>query len=332
MLQTSINKNSFDENIINILKKELEHFGIENHIVGYRINPIVRFTEPVANHLLEFNVINNRKITNAEKYAKTMKNKEWQLTGETIKLTEKSLADGQNRLAAVALSKETIEMEITTKLNEKVFNILDAGKKRTLSDRLTIEGYKNGKILAPMIMMQIGYETRRNLSHSDTNEFRSLKSTTDYFSSDLEAMIYMTEKHPQLHTFAKKEYHRNLLRVPPTVIGFCKYNFSKFIYPQHVNLFFDKLFTGQNLHKEHPIAVLRDTLIRNSNAKINNKAEQFDYYYKRSITYLNGVIWKTFIKYCKNQRFKTVDFDKTKEKLYDLKLPTTFTEREIEDY
>lgn len=83
--------------------------------------------------------------------ARDMNHGEWQLNGETIKVGETRLIDGQHRLLAVIESGATVEMLVIRGLPDDTQDTVDIGGKRALSDRLHLAGEENAHNLSAAI-------------------------------------------------------------------------------------------------------------------------------------------------------------------------------------
>lgn len=93
------------------------------------------------------NEFQNRKMKNAivERYVRDMKNGNWHSdTAETIKIApDGTLIDGQHRLTAVVLSKHSQYFWVARGVPKAMFQYCDQGNSRTLSDLMSIEGWKD---------------------------------------------------------------------------------------------------------------------------------------------------------------------------------------------
>lgn len=111
---------------------------------------IERVSPSRAKHLLSFNTGNRQKTPGQiGRFAKMMKNGEWQNNAETIKFTgdshnPKRCIDGQHRLEAVVLAGVTVEMSLAYNVPEATAATIDAGKGRNNGDHImfAIDGLK----------------------------------------------------------------------------------------------------------------------------------------------------------------------------------------------
>jgi len=112
-----------------------------------------------ARRLLQANTNNFRKIDahRVEHYAKDMRSSSWELTGDTIKITNGVLIDGQHRLLAVIKSGASVQIPIAWNIAESGM-FVDRGKARTVAQWLAYTGIKNAKNMASAAKLCIQYE------------------------------------------------------------------------------------------------------------------------------------------------------------------------------
>jgi hypothetical protein len=89
--------------------------------------------------------------------------------GETIKMCGDQVIDGRHRLNAIIASGRTVRMAVVRGVSKDAFKTLDTGKKRSMSDLLTISGYSNTNHLAAAIRTCIALKTggMRDVSNAD---------------------------------------------------------------------------------------------------------------------------------------------------------------------
>jgi len=131
--------------------------------------PTIRFvdiTPEIAKRWLEDpNNPKNRpyKPTRARKFAEAMRRGEWSANGEAImRNSSGGLLNGQHRLNAVVISGRVIPMAVAEGLDNKAFDTIDQGYKRTVGDAFSVHGESNAKHLstavrwASLIQKQMG--------------------------------------------------------------------------------------------------------------------------------------------------------------------------------
>lgn len=105
----------------------------------------------VAHELLAFNTKGQRNLSkaNVERYASDMITMDWIINGDTIKISDEGeLLDGQHRLNAIKESGEAQVLLVVHGISKQAMETIDAGRKRTFSDQLRMEGIRNHSIVA----------------------------------------------------------------------------------------------------------------------------------------------------------------------------------------
>lgn len=125
----------------------------------------VSITPQIAKMLLRYNAAGlggtNRALRQREvaHWASIMKDGQWVNTGEPIILSDdKTLNDGQHRLAAVVQADMAVPMDIRFGVPRTAFLTTGVGKARSPMDALMIAGYPNQIGLAGCCRMIIAYE------------------------------------------------------------------------------------------------------------------------------------------------------------------------------
>lgn len=113
-----------------------------------------------AAEMIKMNTENFRKIDHAtvDKYAKEMARGEWRFNGETIKIDNNVLLDGQHRLLAILKSGATIKAIVVTGVDNGSFSTIDRGKGRTISQWCSYIGLKHANTVAATAKLCIGYD------------------------------------------------------------------------------------------------------------------------------------------------------------------------------
>src|SRR5690348_9218536 len=111
---------------------------------------VEEITPVIAKEWLQFNTF-NRKVSRSlvQSYAQIMKDREWRLNGEAIIFDRTGrLQSGQHRLLAVIESGTSIWSVVVRGAEPEAIFSLDAGRKRRLTDALTLRGEKDVSNLA----------------------------------------------------------------------------------------------------------------------------------------------------------------------------------------
>ncbi|MEM5516941.1 hypothetical protein WNY37_08260 [Henriciella sp. AS95] len=212
---------------------------------GIRVE-IVDIVPDYAEELLQSND-RNRKIAAAvvNKYVRDMKNNDWALNGQTIKVgASGQLLDGQHRLSASVKSGKAFPAIVVYGLDDEVFGTFDVGNKRSFSHILTDLGETNTALLAGTLR-QI-WELENELV------------TTRIAAPSENELLDTLEKHPDAR--ASVRLGNKLRKIgPPSQLCALHYWFAK-TNPKKAEHFMDKLVYGDGLHRESPILVLREIL------------------------------------------------------------------------
>ena len=244
-------------------------------------------TPEIASEYLKLNTRNRNISRNVIRiYIAAMKSGEWVFNGDTIVFDEDGLlVDGQHRLTACIYAKYTLKSIVVRNASKSAFKTKDVGKKRTASDILDIEGYKNYVALSAVAgMVYIWQSTgtitipcpERRPSTSDISEL--CKNTPEL----IESVNFTTA-----HTIIKKI-------VSPSIAGFCHYVFKN-KNSEMCDEFFKCFINGDKGYEGSPIILLRDALA-------------FDLAATRKMSKIHktALIFKAFKQFSKKQQVKTL--------------------------
>lgn len=211
---------------------------------------VLRITPQIAAELLEGNDSNRRLSEETVKaYAALMERGVWKLNGEAIKVAKNGiLLDGQHRLSAVIRSGITIECLVVFGIDNQVFDTLDQGKKRGMSDVLSIKGEANVTALASILRLLC------RLEMNPTNP--TLSSTVP-----IDVMENYLIKHPDVRIYAAKCGRANNLG-EKSIMGAFWFLFAQ-KNPELADSFFESIIDGVNLSSGNPVRILRDRLLVN---------------------------------------------------------------------
>lgn len=198
---------------------------------------------------------NNRNLNKrtVSQYARYMSLGEWQMNGETVKITKHGkLLDGQHRLAAVIQSGTKQEFIVVRDLDDKNMETIDVGKKRTIADALTIKGYRtnSNNVLAAATKYVMDFEggtyaRKRQHALSPTSALKFLKKNPGLVDS----------------VAAITGYGKDIARlVSPSVATAMHYLFSS-QNKKAADMFFRGLAKGESLPAGSPILALRNKFV-----------------------------------------------------------------------
>lgn len=211
-------------------------------------------TPDMARYWLEENR-RNRPVKDmvVRRYAEAIKADQWEVNGGTIKFASNGdLLDGQHRLRAVIQSGIAIQSYIIRDLPHKVFDIIDTGANRSISDVLALEGEENCHGLGPVLRMlyiedQLGSVRELNAKLARVVTNRDLMETL--------------EKHPNIRNSINYvggiRDLNSILSI--SLATYCHYHFSK-IQSHHADGFFVRLPKITEYVEDDPVIVLRTRL------------------------------------------------------------------------
>lgn len=211
---------------------------------------VVDVTPELAGEWLARNT-HNRKLRPAvvAGYADDMTNGRWCENGESIKRTHNGMIlDGQHRLHAIVASGVTMRILVVGNLPDAAQETVDTGARRMFSDVLTLRGEPNATMLAAVarrvFMWQRGYR-----SHGGR-----FKPTNGQLAE-------VVERHPELRdSILVGNRLRHALPVSGSVVGLCHWLFAA-IDNEDALYFFERLAEDPDLPPDHPIRVLRRTIL-----------------------------------------------------------------------
>jgi hypothetical protein len=137
---------------------------------------VVNLTPPLAEEWLTQNIAHNRPTSQRaiDEYARDMKEGRWRQTFQPIIFdTEGRLVDGQQRCLAVIKADTTVPMFVVRGANPDSYELLDRGKKRSLSNVLHSRGEVNTSSLGTMLGTYLRHERGLRLGSHRGAEFRA---------------------------------------------------------------------------------------------------------------------------------------------------------------
>lgn len=249
---------------------------------------LVDVTPDMAHKLLKLNTGNRPlDIRRAFKIAEAINRGEWQLNGDTIRLSQNGvLLDGQHRLKAIEISGKTVQSYLIENLPDDVFKTIDTNARaRGAGDVLAIKGEKYYKLLASTCRLFFLYKKHGN--PLATNEYPT--------AQQIEKII---EDHPKIRDAVEIFGSGSswLTRYVNGSIGsFCYFVFSE-KYPEQTKKFFEQLETGAGLNQNSAVLRLRDRLYFDASDKVNTMSKK----------YRIALIFKAFRFFLENKEVKNL--------------------------
>jgi hypothetical protein len=213
---------------------------------------VEKITPRQARKLLDRNVRNrNLRMERVRELSGAMQRGEWDLNGETIKLSEDNeLLDGQHRLQAVLHSGVTISSVVVRGLPSATQDTIDTGRRRRLADVIAIEGYPDAVALAA------GLNTLHRLRNKQRIDYsRGTAPTAQQALTLLAANEGLIESVRVARAVTKK------IGGPIGVFGALHHEFGKVDRPT-TDEFFAGLLDGANLDYTDPVLHLRNYVVR----------------------------------------------------------------------
>jgi hypothetical protein len=139
------------------------------------------------------NAARNRPIADptVRRYGADMRTGRWQLTGQSIIFSiEGKLLDGRHRLTAVVATRCAIETVVVRGVEAEAFEMIDAGRTRTLANTLAIDGHKNTTATSASARMVWAYAAGTSLKYGTSRaELLALIRDHPYISEVVDMVI-----------------------------------------------------------------------------------------------------------------------------------------------
>lgn len=211
-------------------------------------------TPSIAVRMLEHNRrnrhLNDRTIT---AYAQAMRDHQWLENGDAIRFdTEGNLLDGQHRLNAIIKADATLPMLVIRGIDPAAQVTMDAGRKRTVADQLSIGGTRNATAIARvgrvlLLSEQLGLEA-------------ALRN--DIAPGPVELLDYCDthRRHVADMTGRATRFRHESGRLLPVATCAALWDALRQADPDEADTFMDGLATGANLPPDSPLLLLRKSL------------------------------------------------------------------------
>lgn len=193
--------------------------------------------------------------TAVAEYAREMAEGRWQFSGDSIRFdTQGNMLDGQHRCLASIESGKSFHSIVVTGLIPETQNVMDTGRKRSLSNALSIAGEKDTAALAAVTALVYAWEKGlRGANLRSANKVSaSIQVYMDYFYENAEDLRFATAE------------GKKLASAVPTGIraaGLAAWVLYK-LDAEDAQAFLQSLAVGANLSENDPIFVLRNRLFQ----------------------------------------------------------------------
>ena len=254
---------------------------------------LIQLTPQLAELLLARNLSNRPvKRNTVLQYAKDIKEDEFSVTGDTIKISKTGrLLDGQHRCLAVIESNKTINTLLAYGIDEDVFDKIDTGRVRMASDVLSIKGFDNPIRMAALVKFVINFKAGA-YHEAGRNYSRGNKRVTN-----TDVLDFANANAESLNDSYYYGYNKDNKIINGTQLAGLHYIF-KALSREAANTFCKSLADGVNLEKTSPIYILRKKLIEDNRAKR-----------KMDVVEKIGLICKAWNYYRKNKKIVRFTFD-----------------------
>jgi hypothetical protein len=206
---------------------------------------LLSITPEMAKIWLSSNTINRPlQRIHTTNLSNAMKKGDWKINGESIKLGDNVLIDGQHRLEACIQSGCSFDSLVVTGLSKEVFDTIDTGSKRTAANVLAINGEVNSNLLAATLRMVGSYFKGSNFLDQFSNQ--EIQSLLTEHPAIRESVTWYTSKKSKIMIGSVACSARYLCSLKDL---------------DESNLFFDKVFSGEGLETGSAILALRNFLI-----------------------------------------------------------------------
>lgn len=212
---------------------------------------LMTITPQLAEKWLKKNT-HNRGVVNSrvDQYAADMRRGEWRVNGETIKLAaDGRILDGQHRLLAVLEADVPIQSLVISGLEEQAQETMDQGRARSLADVFKLRGEKYHHPLATSARVLALFEIYGQI----------VQPAYEAPPSIMQASRAL-ERNPELRDSVAFVYGLRRPWMPSSHMGALHFLFAT-VDPEAANDYVTKLSTGAELHRAHPIYVLRELLM-----------------------------------------------------------------------
>lgn len=213
---------------------------------------IMTVTPALAERLLARNT-HNRRVTfsRVDQYAADMRNGDWQLNGEAIKISSTGqVLDGQHRLMAILEADVDVQVLLITGLPADTQETMDQGRNRSFGDVLKLRGESSCFALAAAVRYVATYEQHGVPVSTDFRRPMSVKE-----------LARSLDRNPEIRDSLKFALTLRRSWLPVSAVAALHYLFST-VSPEDAEDFFRKVCTGENLAATDAAYLLRERLIK----------------------------------------------------------------------
>jgi len=240
-----------------VIKMQVKHNDAALDVCIETITP-----EKAHEYLSRSNGKQTKGRSGVSRYAESMNQGRWRLTGEPVIFNSKGeLDNGYSRLEACVLSGCPFTTLVVRGIEAKAFDVLDIGKSRSLADLLRFKGKEYVCIVA--------YIAKRLAARDKGISVGSSSTVTRQEEMDA------VRKYPEIEDYARNAQALGK-GLPHSLLAFVWYLFGK-EYPTKMQDFF-RAFSpkdGDTLNRKHLASQLREILSVNTLTKVDRTRYAF---------------------------------------------------------
>lgn len=220
---------------------------------------IITVSPKIAEVWLKNNNPRNRKLIEhvVDKYARDMTNDLWQFTGDPIQFdTDDNLLNGQHRLSAVIKSNKSQKFLIVEGLEPEAQDAIDTNAVRSAGQQLAMHGVSHGPQLASIVRVLLKWNSGAitGKAAASTGEIINFVNENSETLQEALRWYYTIGRSIPLGRSAIGAFVFKLFELAEDESGLTEV--------EDVLDFLEKMESGADLHKEHPILALRTAAIR----------------------------------------------------------------------
>lgn len=225
----------------------------------------VMLTPALADVLIAHNDGNRPiRVAKLAQYVSDMANDRWEFNGETIIISREGLMNnGQHRSYAVQETGKSIPVLFVFGVDRDSRKTVDTGAMRGPHDQLSADGFPQPTTMAAVARFVLSYES---------NDGKGFANLARISGPDVYERAKSDPKIDEAAQFPYRYGSKAKRLAPPSVIGFCYYEFMK-VNEQDAKDFLHQMITGVNLPADSAAYITREKLMDLSGLHREQKIE-----------------------------------------------------------
>ena len=210
-------------------------------------------TEALADVLIAHNAGNRPiRVAKLAQYASDIAGDRWEFNGETIIISKEGLMNnGQHRSYAVKETGKSIPVLFVFGVDRESRKTVDTGANRGPHDQLSADGFPQPTTMAALARFVLSFEANDGKGFANLNR---ISGQDVYERARSDALVDEAASFPYKHGNKAKRL------APPSVIGFCYYEFMK-ADAEAAKTFLDQVITGVNIAADSAAYMTREKLM-----------------------------------------------------------------------